>query len=80
MDSRSFDGPAGRRFKHTKNKAPKTPDRFRDDYHVKKKRAAETAESRQTGGQLRSAEQIHKLRQQKEKRKHKNARPSRKRK
>lgn len=68
----------GKRFKHTKNKAPKAPDRFRDDYHVKKKRAVETAETGQAGGQLRTAEQIRKLRQQKEKRREKNARPSRK--
>ena len=73
-------GLSGRRFKHTKNKAPKAPDRFRDDYHVQKKRALEAAESRKEGGQLRTVDQIRKLRQQNEKKKKKNARPTRKRK
>ena len=73
-------GLSGRRFKHTKNRAPKAPDRFRDDYHVQKKRASEAAESRKEGGQLRTVDQIRKLRLQKEHKKKKNARPSRKRK
>jgi ATP-dependent RNA helicase DDX54/DBP10 len=65
---------------HTKNKAPKAPDRYRDDYQVQKKRAAEAAEARKDGGQLRNAEQIRKMRLVKEQRKKKNARPTRKRK
>lgn len=73
-------GLSGRRFKHTKSKAPKAPDRFRDNYHVQKKRATEATESRKEGSQLRTIEQIHKLRAQKEQKKKKNARPSRKRK
>jgi hypothetical protein len=42
---------------HTKKNAPKAPDRFRDDYHVQKKRAAEAAESRKEGGNLRTVDQ-----------------------
>ena len=65
---------------HTKKKAPKAPDRFRDDYHVQKKRAADAAESRKEGGNLRTVDQVRKMRVQKEQKKKKNARPSRKRK
>jgi ATP-dependent RNA helicase DDX54/DBP10 len=67
-------GLAARRFKHTKTKAPKAPDRFRDDYHLQKKRAAEATKE---GSQLRTVDQIRKLRLQKEQKKKKNARPSR---
>ena len=73
-------GLSGRRFKHTKNKTPKAPDRFRDDYHVKRKRATETDASRKEGDQLRTVDQIRKLRMQNEKKKKKNARPTKKRK
>ena len=55
-------------------------DRFRDDYHVKKKRATEAAASRNEGDQLRTVDQIQKLRLQKEQKKKKNARPTKKRK
>ena len=68
----------GRRFKHTKTKAPKTPDRFRDDYQTQKKKAVQADETRKEGGQLRTMEQIRKLRAQNERKKKKNARPSRK--
>ena len=70
----------GRRFLHSKRKEPKAPDRYRDDYHVQKKRAAEAAEARKEGGHLRTVEQVRKLRIQKDQKKRKNARPSRKRK
>jgi ATP-dependent RNA helicase DDX54/DBP10 len=73
-------GLSGRRFKHTKNRAPKAPDRFRDDYHVQKKRAADAAESRKEGGQLRTVDQVRKIRMQAEQRKKKNARPAKRRK
>ena len=36
----------GRHFKHTQVKAPKEADRFRDDYHVRKKRIAEAKDKR----------------------------------
>lgn len=73
-------GMGGRRFVHSKKKAPKAADRYRDDYHVQKKRVAEAAESRKEGGHLRTVDQVRKMRIQKEQKKKKNARPSRKRK
>lgn len=66
------------RFKHTKNKAPKPPDRHRDDYEKQKKKAVQASERRNEGGQLRTLDQVRKLRVQKERRKKKNARPSHK--
>ena len=36
----------GRHFKHTQIKAPKEADRFRDDYHVRKKRITEAKDKR----------------------------------
>ena len=71
-------GASGRKFKHMKNKAPKAPDRYRDDYESQKKKAAEAAKSHKNDGQLRDAQQIRKLRMIKEQRKNKNARPSKK--
>jgi ATP-dependent RNA helicase DDX54/DBP10 len=73
-------GSSGRRFKYTKKTEPKAPDRFRDDYHVKQKKALETAKSNKEGGQLRTVDQIRKLRVQKDQRKKKNARHSQRRK
>ena len=65
-------GASGRRFKHTKMRAPKAPDRYRDDYHVKNKKAMEAAAAAKEAGQLRTADQIRKLRTLKEKKKQKN--------
>jgi ATP-dependent RNA helicase DDX54/DBP10 len=36
----------GRRFKHRQEKVPKAADKYRDDYHVRKKRVAEAKEKR----------------------------------
>lgn len=77
----------GRRFKHKADRAPKQADRWRDDYHKQKKKVAE-AKEKQLGkfdgssakSELRSVDDVRKQRQLKEKRKEKNARPSRKRK
>jgi len=77
---------AGRRFKHKSEKAPKEADRFRDDYHVRKKRVEEAKQKRigkfKDGGaknELRGVDDVRKQRNIKEKRKEKNARPSKKR-
>lgn len=75
------------KFKHKQNKAPKLPDKFRDDYHKQKKKVDKAVElgvqvkgySRQ--GQrleIQSTEQIRKARQLKDKRMAKNARPAKK--
>ncbi|KAK5162654.1 ATP-dependent RNA helicase dbp10 [Oleoguttula sp. CCFEE 6159] len=76
----------GKRYKHKLEKAPKEADKFRDDYHVRKKRVEEAKEKRigkfkdgSGRSELRGVEDVRKERQQKEKRKEKNARPAKKR-
>lgn len=75
------------KFKHKQEKAPKLPDKFRDDYHKQKKKVEKAVDSgkavkgyNRAGYQqeLKSTEQIRKARQLKEKRRAKNARPSKK--
>ena len=75
--------------KHNQTKAPKLPDKFRDDYHKQKKKVEKAVElGRLVKGynrpgqrlELQSTEQIRKARQLKEKRKAKNARPAKKKK
>ncbi|KAI0520919.1 P-loop containing nucleoside triphosphate hydrolase protein [Xylaria bambusicola] len=76
----------GARYKHKQEKAPKAADKYRDDYHARKKRVAEAKEKRvgrfRDGDgnkkELRNADDIRKDRKQKELRRQKNARPSRK--
>lgn len=78
------------KFKHKQIKAPKLPDKHRDDYEKQKKKVKEALERgtrvkgyNNHGGarnELQSASQIRKQRQIKEKRKAKNARPSKRRK
>ncbi|CAA9958511.1 ATP-dependent RNA helicase DBP10 [Pyrenophora teres f. maculata] len=75
------------RYKHKAEKAPKQADRYRDDYHVQKKRVAEAKEKRigafKDGGaknELRDVDAVRKNRRVKEQRQAKNARPSKKRK
>ncbi|KAL2761163.1 hypothetical protein ACRALDRAFT_1045692 [Sodiomyces alcalophilus JCM 7366] len=78
--------PTGRRYKHKQEKAPKEADKYRDDYEVRKKRVAEAKEKRvgkyKDGAgsrkELKGASDIRKGRIEKEKRRAKNARPSRK--
>lgn len=81
-------GKVDQRFKHKKVTAPKLPDKYRDDYHKQKQKVAKATEFgirvkgyNKPGQQqeIRSTEQIRKGRVQKEKRKEKNARPSKKR-
>ncbi|KAI0840987.1 ATP-dependent RNA helicase DBP10 [Hypoxylon sp. FL0890] len=76
----------GVRYRHKQEKAPKEADKYRDDYHVRKKRVAEAKEKRvgrfKDGAgsrkEIKSADDIRKARVLKERRKAKNARPSRK--
>lgn len=74
-----------KRFKHNKVAAPKLPDKFRDDYHKQKKKVGKAVDAGvnvkgfNRPGQreeLRLTDQIRKMRDLKEKRKAKNARPS----
>ncbi|TVY21588.1 ATP-dependent RNA helicase [Lachnellula arida] len=74
---------AGTRYKHKQEKAPKEADRYRDDYHVRKKRVAEAKEKRVgsfkdgTGkAEIKSTNDIHKERKLQEQKKAKNARPA----
>ena len=81
-------GAGGRHFKHHSEKAPKEADRYRDDYHVRKKRVEEAKEKRVgrfkdgvgAKNELRSAQDIQKERNQQARKKEKNARPVRKKK
>jgi ATP-dependent RNA helicase DDX54/DBP10 len=74
----------GRHFKHKQLKAPKEADRFRNDYHRQKKRIDEAKEKRvgrfahSVGrDEVKGVDDIRKARALKEKRRAKNARPSR---
>ncbi|KAJ8100730.1 P-loop containing nucleoside triphosphate hydrolase protein [Lipomyces tetrasporus] len=75
--------PPSRRFKHKLVKAPKPADRLRDDYKQRSKRIKEAQEkgvvkNKRTASELKSTTDIRKMRKLKEKRREKNARPSRK--
>ncbi|KAF2739960.1 ATP-dependent RNA helicase DBP10 [Polyplosphaeria fusca] len=77
----------GRVYKHKLEKAPKDADRYRDDYHVQKRRVEEAKQKRigkfkEGGGrnELRDIDDVRKQRKLKDKRREKNARPSKKRK
>mgnify|MGYP005989160427 CR=1 FL=1 len=77
----------GVRYKHNQEKAPKEADKFRDDYHIRKKRVAEARENRVgrfrdgmgSKKELKGMDDIKRARREKEQRKAKNARPSKKR-
>jgi ATP-dependent RNA helicase DDX54/DBP10 len=78
---------SGRFYKHKAERAPKEADRYRDDYHVQKKRVQEAKEKRigkfRDGGgksELKGVDDVRKSRKLQEKRRDKNARPSKKRK
>lgn len=77
------------KFKHKKVQAPKAADKARDDYKIRKKRVDEALDkglsvkgmqSRVTSNGLHSTDEIRKQRKLKEKRREKNARPSKRRK
>ncbi|KXX73091.1 ATP-dependent RNA helicase dbp-10 [Madurella mycetomatis] len=82
----SHGGGGGPRYKHKMEKAPKDADKYRDDYHIRKKRVAEAKEKRVgkykdgegSRRELKNASDIRKARQLKEKKREKNARPSKK--
>lgn len=74
----------GRRFKHHSERAPKPADKYRDDYHVRRKKVAEAQEKRigrfRDGAgknELRGVEDVRRARKVKEHRREKNARPAR---
>ncbi|KAH8680871.1 DEAD/DEAH box helicase [Xylariales sp. PMI_506] len=77
--------PTGVRYKHKMEKAPKEADKFRDDYHVRKKRVAEAKEKRigkfrdgpGNRKELKGADDVRRDRKIKEHKRLKNARPSR---
>lgn len=82
--SNNFD--RGRRYKHKAEKAPKEADKFRDDYYKRKKKVESAREKRigkfKDGGaknELRGVDDVRKQRKLTEKRKEKNARPTKKR-
>ncbi|TPX07330.1 uncharacterized protein E0L32_010752 [Thyridium curvatum] len=78
-------GSGGPRYKHKKEQAPKEADKYRDDYHVRKKRVAEAREKRigkfrdgeGSKRELKNEHDIRKARRVQELRREKNARPAR---
>ncbi|KAL6948968.1 ATP-dependent RNA helicase dbp10 [Hanseniaspora vineae] len=77
------------KFMHKQVKAPKMPDKYRDDYHSQKKKVSNALESGisvkgynvpGTKSELKSTAQIRKGRVMKDKRREKNGRPSKRRK
>ncbi|KAJ4165245.1 hypothetical protein LMH87_006883 [Akanthomyces muscarius] len=79
--------PQGVRYKHKLEQAPKAADKYRDDFKVRKKRVDEAKEKRvgrfRDGAgskkEIKGVHDIRKAREEKQKRKEKNARPMRKR-
>lgn len=77
-DNQSFNA-TGKRYRHQRHTAPKVADKYRDDFEKKRKQATRARENLQAGegkGELRSVDDIRKLRRLKERRRAKNARPS----
>lgn len=78
--------PSGVRYKHNQEKAPKEADKYRDDFQVRKKRVDEAREKRVgrfkdgmgSKKELKGIHDIRKAREEKARRKAKNARPARK--
>ncbi|KAI1014903.1 hypothetical protein LB503_003596 [Fusarium chuoi] len=78
--------PSGVRYKHKQERAPKEADKYRDDFQVRKKRVDEAREKRVgrfrdgmgSKKELKGRDDIRKARQEKEKKRLKNARPTRK--
>ncbi|KAI1503862.1 P-loop containing nucleoside triphosphate hydrolase protein [Biscogniauxia marginata] len=74
-----------KKYRHRQEKAPKDADKYRDDYHVRKRRVAEAREKRvgrfRDGAgsrkEIKTAEDIRKARKLREQRLAKNARPAR---
>lgn len=78
--------PSGARFRHRQQTAPKEADKFRDDFHVRKRRVGEAREKRVgrfrdgmgSKKELKGAHDIRKAREEQERRRAKNARPAKK--
>lgn len=73
----------GKRYTHYAERAPKQPDKYRDDYYQKKKKIDEAKSNSTAAGvksDLRSAEEIRKQRKLKDKRREKTGRHSKKKK
>jgi ATP-dependent RNA helicase DDX54/DBP10 len=78
-------GSKGRRFKHKQERAPKEADKYRDDYH-KRRKMVEAAKEKRVGRfkegpgkrEMRGVDDVRKERGKKEQRRDKNARPTRK--
>ncbi|CAG9997521.1 unnamed protein product [Clonostachys byssicola] len=76
--------PSGARYKHKQEKAPKEADKYRDDFRVRKKRVDEAREKRigrfrdgdGSKKEIKGITDIRKARDEKDRRKAKNARPS----
>ncbi|KAK3072907.1 ATP-dependent RNA helicase dbp10 [Teratosphaeriaceae sp. CCFEE 6253] len=80
-------GAGGKRFKHKQERAPKAADKYRDDFEERKKKVAVAKEKRvgrfadgKGKNEVRGVEDVRKVRKLQERRKDKNARPSRQRK
>ncbi|KAG9768161.1 ATP-dependent RNA helicase dbp10 [Exophiala dermatitidis] len=76
-------GVGGKRFLHKTTRAPKAPDKFREDYEKQKQKASKAKEREGAMGmhgkkEIRSVDHMVKERRAKEKRREKNARPRRK--
>ena len=76
----------GGKFVHKSERAPKNPDKYRDDYHKQRKKVAEAQEKRigkfkegKGMSELRGMDKVRKERQAKARRKEKSERPSKKR-
>ena len=76
-------GRPDRHFRHRQERAPKEADRFRDDYHERKRRVKEAQEKRigrfregKGRNELKSVDDVRKQRKLTERRRQKNARPS----
>ena len=76
-------GGGGKRFKHKGEKAPKEADRYRDDYHKRKKLVEKAKEERrgrfrEGGGkrEIRGVDDVRRERGKEERRREKNARPA----
>lgn len=80
----SSNAAGGRKFRHKEEKAPKEADKYRDDYH-KKKKLVKLAKEKRVGRfsegkgkmEVRDAEDIRKERGKKERKREKNSRPAR---
>jgi ATP-dependent RNA helicase DDX54/DBP10 len=76
----------GKRYKHKQDKAPKAADKYRDDYDDRKKRVDAAKEARRGRfaegkgkSEIKSVDDVRKIRRDEQKKKEKNARPQKRR-